>query len=139
MDMPIEEVMTPNPTMIPASATVTAASRAMRDQDIGTVVVMEDGRPCGILTDRDVVVRSVAAGGDPRSTVVGEICSRDLTTVSRRDSVEATAEIMQRKALRRVPVVDRDAVVGIVSIGDLAVARDPDSPLARISAAVPNR
>ena len=135
----IEDVMTPNPTAIPASATLAAAARAMRDHDIGDVVVLEDGRPCGILTDRDLVVRAVAAGKDPASTLVVEICSRELATVSRKDSIDDAARLMREHALRRVPVVDDDTLVGILSIGDLAALHEPESALGRISAAVPNR
>ena len=139
MDERIEDVMTPNPTTIPASATVTAAARAMRDHDIGDVVVLEDSRPCGIVTDRDLVVRAVAAGKDPASTLVADICSRELATVSRKDSLEDARRVMREHALRRVPVVDDGTLIGIVSIGDLAALHDPDSALGIISAAAPNR
>jgi len=135
----VEEVMTPNPTTLPASATVTSAARTMRDNDIGDVVVLEESKPCGIVTDRDLVVRGLAAGKDPENTMLGEICSRDLTTVSRKDLVDDAVKLMREKALRRLPVVDNETVVGVVSIGDLAVDRDPDSALADISRALPNR
>src|SRR6266498_5638132 len=129
----IEDVMTPNPTTLPASATVTSAARTMRDNVIGDVVVLEESKPCGIVTDRDLVVRGLAAGKDPENTMLGEICSRDLTTVSRKDLVDHAVKLMGEKALRRLPVVDSETVVGVVSIGDLAVDRDPDSALADIS------
>ena len=134
----IEEIMTPNPTTIPASATLVAAARAMRDHDIGDVVVLEDSKPCGILTDRDVVVRAVATGKDPSTTTIAEICSRDVTTVSSKDTVDTAVALMAQKALRRLPVVDDDLVIGIVTIGDLA-GYDVDSAIADISAAPPNR
>ena len=134
----IEEIMTPNPTTIPASATLVAAARAMRDHDIGDVVVLEDSKPCGILTDRDVVVRAVATGKDPSTTTIAEICSRDVTTVSPKDTVDTAVALMAQKALRRLPVVDDDLVIGIVTIGDLA-GYDVDSAIADISAAPPNR
>jgi CBS domain-containing protein len=70
---------------------------------------------------------------------VGEICSRDLTTIEPTASVEQAVRLMREKALRRLPVVDKSGdVVGIVSIGDVAVERDPRSALADISAAPPN-
>jgi len=134
----IEDVMTPNPATLPSSANLVAASRAMRDYDVGSVVVLEDGKPCGIVTDRDIVVRGLAAGKNP-DTPLADICSRELITVSRDDGVDDAIRLMREKALRRLPVVDRETVVGVVSIGDLAVRRDPESALADISSARPNR
>ncbi len=111
----------------------------MRDQDIGDVIVLDDGdQLCGIVTDRDIAVRVVAEGRNPQEVKVGQICSRDLTTVSPNDDVGAAVKLMSQKAIRRVPVVDKGRPVGIVSIGDLAVDRDPDSALADISSAKPN-
>ena len=131
--------MTPNPATIPATATLAAAARAMRDMDVGDLIVLEDSKPRGIVTDRDVVVRALAMGMDPSTTMVGEICSRELAIVSRKDPIERAAELMRQKALRRIPVVDKDTVLGVVSIGDVARAEEPESMLASISAATPNR
>ena len=135
----IEEVMTRNPTSLTADATLVAAARTMKDLDIGNVVVVEDGRPIGIVTDRDIVVRGLGAGRAPDATSLREISSMDLTTLGPRDDVDAAAKLMRDKAVRRLPVVDGDTVVGIVSLGDLAQRRDLGSALAEISAARPNR
>ena len=86
----------------------------------------------------DIVVRVVAEGRDPRATRIEDIASRDLTAVSPDDPVDRAVELMRERAVRRLPVVKRGKVVGIVSIGDLAVERDPGSALADISAAPPN-
>jgi CBS domain-containing protein len=138
MAQSIQDVMTPNPTALDASTTVQEAARAMRDQGIGDVIVCEGDTMCGILTDRDIVVRALAEGRDPQSTKIGEICSRDVTTVAPDETVEAAIGMMREKALRRIPVVDGGRAVGIVTIGDLAIERDADSALADISAAPPN-
>jgi len=135
----IEDVMTPNPTTLPASATITAAARTMRDNDVGDVVVMENSKPCGIVTDRDLVVRGLAVGKDPENTMLGEVCSRDLTTVSRKDPIEDAVRLMREKALRRLPVVETGVLISVVSTGDLALERDRDSALAVITRARPNR
>ena len=111
----------------------------MRDYDVGGIVVLDDGKPCGIVTDRDIVVRGLATGRDLETTSLGEICSCDLVTVSRTDGVEDAVSLMRQRALRRLPVVDNETVVGIVSIGDLMLERDPESPLADISSAPANR
>jgi CBS domain-containing protein len=135
----IQDVMTTNPETLPESTTVREAAEAMRANDIGDVVVVDDnGKLSGILTDRDIVVRVVAEGRDPRATRVGDIASRELTAVSPDDPVDRAVQLMRERAIRRLPVVDRGKPVGIVSIGDLALDRDPGSALADISAAPPN-
>jgi CBS domain-containing protein len=134
----IRDVMTPNPITLPATATAIDAAKAMREGDVGDVVVLEDGHICGIVTDRDIVVRGLGVDRDPAQTKIGEICSRELTTVSPTDEVSAAIDLMKLKAIRRLPVVENDRPVGIVSIGDLAVERDRRSALGEISAAPPN-
>lgn len=135
----IQDVMTTNPETLPESTTVREAAEAMRANDIGDVVIVDDnGKLSGILTDRDIVVRVVAEGRDPRTTRIGDIASRDLTAVSPDDPVDRAVQLMRDKAIRRLPAVDKGKPVGIVSIGDLALDRDPGSALADISAAPPN-
>jgi CBS domain-containing protein len=111
----------------------------MRDGSIGDVVVLEDGQVRGILTDWDIVVRVLAEGRDPAGTTVGEICSRELTTLSPTNAIADAVAVMRDKAIRRLPVVEGGRLVGMVSLGDLAVERDPESVLGGISAAPPNR
>jgi CBS domain-containing protein len=135
----IRDVMTTNPETLPESTTVREAAETMRANDIGDVVIVDDnGEISGILTDRDIVVRVVAEGRDPRVTRIGDIASRELTAASPDDPVDRAVQLMRERAIRRLPVVDKGKPVGIVSIGDLALDRDPDSALADISAAPPN-
>jgi len=135
----IKDVMTPNPQTLSVSATVREAAEAMRANDIGTVIATNDqGRIAGILTDRDIAVRVVAEGRDPRATRIDDIASHDLVALSPDDPIDRAVEAMRERALRRLPVVQDGKVVGIVSLGDLALERDPDSALADISAAPPN-
>jgi len=134
----IFEVMTPNPVTLPADSPLQEAARRMKEREIGDVIVLDKGAICGVVTDRDIVVRAVAENRDPATTRLADICSRDLVTLTPADSVEDAIEVMRERAIRRVPVVEDGAPVGIVSIGDLAVERDPGSALADISAAIPN-
>ena len=134
----IHDVMTPHPVSLPSTASVHEAACAMRDQGIGDVIVVENNQVCGIVTDRDIVVRTVAEARDPAATTRADICSHAILTVSPSDSVEQAMRLMCTHAIRRLPVVDGGEVVGIVSLGDLAVERDPDSALGEISAAPPN-
>ena len=135
----LRDIMTRNPVTLEATDSVTAAARTMRDANIGDVVILEHGEVRGIPTDRDIVVRGLAENRDPARTTVGDFCSRELTTVAPNDSIGDAVAIMRGKAIRRLPVVEEGRPVGIVSLGDLAVERDPESTLAGISAAPPNR
>ena len=135
----IRDVMTTNPVTVEASASVTDASKLMQQHDIGNVIVVENGQVQGIVTDRDVVVRGIAAGRDPSGTSVREVCSSDPTTLAPDQSVDEAIRLMRELDVRRLPVVENGRAAGIVSLGDLAVDRDPDSVLADISAADPNR
>jgi CBS domain-containing protein len=139
MDQGIRDVMTPNPCAVSSSASVMDAAQIMQENDIGDVIVLEDDRLFGILTDRDIVVRALAEGADLHTTPVAEICSRDLTTIEPTAGVGQAVRLMREKAIRRLPVVDENGfVLGIVSIGDVAVKRDRHTALADISAAPPN-
>jgi CBS domain-containing protein len=138
MAQQIRELMTPNPVALPGTASVHEAAQAMRDADIGDVIVIEHNRVCGIITDRDLVVRSLAEAWDPATTTLADICRHPLLSVSPTDSVEHAVRLMRTHALRRLPVVEGGQPVGIVSLGDLAVERDPGSALGEMSAAPPN-
>jgi len=133
----VADVVTPDPVTLEVTRTVRDAAELMRAGDIGDVVVVEDGRLVGIVTDRDLVVRVLAVGGGP-DDAIRQAVSGNVLTVSPTDSIERAAQLMSENAVRRLPVVVDDVVVGIVSIGDLAIERDPDSALADISAAEPN-
>jgi len=100
--------------------------------------VLDGGTVCGLVTDRDIIVRAIADGRDPRITKLRDICSGDLVTVQPGDHIDTAVQLMRHHALRRLPVVDAGMAVGIVSIGDIAAQRDPESELARISGAPPN-
>jgi len=138
MAQTVRDVMSTDLVTCPSSAPLRDAAGYMRDRDIGDVLVVDDGSIRGIVTDRDIVVRCVADGGDVRSAKVGDVCTADLTTVTADATIEEAARLMRDNALRRLPVVDRGMPVGIVTLGDLAVQADPSSALGGISAARPN-
>jgi CBS domain-containing protein len=134
----VREIMTEDPICLQADTPIAEAARKMRDEDIGDVLVMKDGKLCGIVTDRDITVRATAEGKDPQKAQLGDICSQELVTIGSEHPVSEAVSVMRSRALRRLPVVEGDRPVGIVSIGDLAVERDGKSVLASISAAEPN-
>ena|SRR5262245_8000850 len=135
----ISEVMTPDPIIMQASDTAAEAARVMRDKGIGNVLVYKDKRLCGIVTDRDLTVRVLSERQLPTGVTLENICSRDITALSPNDTTDVALLLMRKKALRRLPVVEDGKVVGIVTLGDLALLLDRKSTLADISAAPPNR
>ncbi|MDP9020946.1 MAG: CBS domain-containing protein [Actinomycetota bacterium] len=136
----ISEVMTRDVVSFPSSATVVEAALGMRGADIGFVVMTVEDQPRGVITDRDIVIRVVAEGLDPSETTLGEIASGEVACLTPEHTAEDAARLMRQLAVRRIPVVDdSDRLVGVVSIGDLAVEKDPESALADISASPPNR
>jgi CBS domain-containing protein len=121
-----------------ADATLTDAARLMRDADIGDVVVVHKNKPIGVLTDRDIVVRGIADNRMPGTVTAGEICSTDLVSVEQDAEISEAIALMRRAAVRRLPVTERGDLVGLLSLGELAIERDETSVLADISSAEPN-
>jgi CBS domain-containing protein len=102
--------------------TALAAARRMRDFRVGSVIVVREGRPIGILTDRDLVIRVIAAGIDPARTPISEIVTYDASTIGRDAEIETAARIMSERGVRRLPIVADDGkVTGIVTTDDLMV------------------
>lgn len=136
----VSDVMTMGVIIAEADDSVDDAAKMMRAGDVGAIVVADEHQQLqGILTDRDIVVRVVAEDLDPRQVKVGDVCSkRDLHMVRPDDSVDDAIGLMRQHAVRRVPVLEDDRVVGMLSLGDLARVRDPQSVLADVSAAPPN-
>jgi CBS domain-containing protein len=137
MAQTVGDLMTPQPAALESVQVVADAARVMRDADIGGVLVTDEGRLVGILTDRDIVVRVLAESLDPEITPVGVVCSRHLMTLSPGDALDAAVARMREAAIRRLPVVEDGRPVGILALGDLAIERDPESVLGTISAAPP--
>ena len=135
----IVDVMRETVHTVTPETTLREAAELMRAQDVGDVVVTESGHLRGILTDRDIVVRCIAVGGDPGTVQVSDICSSEIVTVPRQSSLKDAVHAMRTGTIRRLPVVEGDEVVGVISMGDLAMAIDDRSALADISAAAPNR
>ena len=133
----IREVMTRAPYVLNERETAVDAARIMKNKDVGDVLVRaDDGTLRGIVTDRDLVVRCLAGGKDGQ-TPLAELCTESVSTLEAEASIEEAVRMMRDHAVRRIPIVDHGELVGIVSIGDLARDREPESVLGRISAAPP--
>lgn len=138
MPQSIREVMTSDSVQVPEEMSIIQVAEIMRDRDIGDVIVTNGSDVVGIVTDRDLVVRGLASGNGFEMLAVGDVASREIQTVSPDDPVAKAVSVMSEQAIRRLPVVDNGELVGVVSIGDLAMERDPESALADISEAPPN-
>ncbi|WP_091069419.1 CBS domain-containing protein [Micromonospora humi] len=134
----VGEFMTTRLVTMDGNDTLAAAAQEMRDSAIGDVVVTDGDNVVGIVTDRDITVRGVAEDRNPATTRLNEITSKDVVTVSQNDDAVAAADLMRTYAVRRLPVTEDGKLIGLVSMGDLAVEREPQSVLADISADDPN-
>jgi CBS domain-containing protein len=119
MTQKVRDVMTPEPVALPLDAPLTEAARLMRDQGVGGVLVTQAGRLCGVVTDRDIVVRAVAEGRDLRGTRLHQICSAGVVTIGPDDETDAAVRLMRERGVRRLPVVEDGRAVGIVSLHDV--------------------
>ena len=125
MGKSIRDVMTTEVKACEPTATVVDAAKIMAQEDVGPVPIVEEGRLTGIVTDRDIVVNVVAKGGDPKTTTIGDIASRNLVTISPDDNLDDALGMMAAHQVRRLPVVEGDRLVGIVAQADIAlVGRD---------------
>ena len=118
----IREVMTPDVQTISPQETIQRAGQMMDDLNVGAIPVCDGDKLVGMITDRDITVRSVAAGQAPASTRVGDVMSTDVRTCTTRQTVDEVLGQMGDVQIRRVPVIDEDSqqIVGIVSLGDMA-------------------
>ncbi|MEH0937308.1 CBS domain-containing protein [Micromonospora psammae] len=135
----VSDVMTKQVVYLSAETTLDEAARVMKEADIGDVVVTDGASLAGMLTDRDIVVRAVAERANPEDTTIGSIITREVVMIEQHSTAAEAVSLMRERNIRRVLVCDSDRkLVGIVSLGDLAMQLDPTSALADISEAVPN-
>jgi CBS domain-containing protein len=134
----VRDVMTVVPETVGATAPLRDAAAIMERADVGDVLVVEGDELLGVLTDRDIAVRAVAGGRDVSTTVARDVFTPGAVTISPTATVQEAIELMRRHDVRRLPVVEDGRPVGVVSIGDLAVSREPTSLLADITVAPPN-
>ena len=125
MGKSIREVMTSNPRTIEPSTPIVEAAKIMRDDDVGSLPIVEGDQLWGTITDRDITVRAVTEGRDPQGTTVGEIASRDLVTIDPQQDLDEGLKLMAKHQVRRLPVVEEDGrLVGIVAQADIAQIGD---------------
>jgi CBS domain-containing protein len=120
----IKDVMTDRPRTCEPRTTVLEAARLMKEEDVGSIPVVQDGRAVGLVTDRDIVLRVVAEGRDPSMTTVGDIASGELVTVESGQPLDEALALMAHHRVRRLPVIENAKLVGIVAQADAARVAD---------------
>lgn len=117
------EIMTPDPTCVRSSQTIRDAAQLMADKGVGALPICgEDNRLKGMVTDRDIVVKVLAEGNDPRSITAGELAQGEAVTIGADDEANDIMKTMAEHKVRRLPVIDGHDLVGIVSLADVARA-----------------
>jgi len=126
----VQDVMTPGVTAINIGSTVAQAGARMKRENIGWLPILRDGEIVGVISDRDIVTRAIAAGRDPANTPVSDVLSESPVTCRAQHGVKQAALLMQSSKVRRLLVVDeKNEPVGVLSVGDLA-ASVPDRAIA---------
>jgi CBS domain-containing protein len=121
MGAKVGDVMTTRPRAVTPQTPLSEVAELMKSDDVGSVPVVEGDRLVGIVTDRDIVVRAIAQGKDPRGMPVSEVSTRELVTVGPDDDLSAALELMARHQVRRLAVTGKDErLVGVVSQADVA-------------------
>ncbi len=123
--MTVKDIMTDPAIVITEGSSVIDAAKLMRAHNIGSVPVVNDNENIvGIVTDRDIVIRNMARGLDPKSHSVDEIMTRDVSCVAPETEIDEAAQVMANDKVRRLPVVEDERVVGFVALGDISACRD---------------
>lgn len=118
--MLVRELMTPDPVRVTPASPLRKVAQLMVENDCGALPVCERDHVIGIVTDRDIVTRGFLKGLDPTTLPVSDVMTRNLMTVQADDRIEHAIQIMESEQVRRLPVVDEDRLVGMLSITDLA-------------------
>ena len=142
-DKKVRDIMTPDPACVAQGDSIRDVARIMVREDTGVVPVVDGKQIIGMITDRDIVVRLVAEGKDPANARVTEAMTTKVRSVNEGSTVNDVLDLMSKAQVRRVPVVnDRNEIVGIVSIGDVATETNQDDKVGKavenISEAPPN-
>lgn len=129
--MKIRDIMTDDVAVVSPDTTVLEVAQLMQKHDVGAVPVCEGANVVGLVTDRDIVVRNIAHGKDPHQTPVKEVMTTQVKSADPEMSLSQAAEIMAAEQIRRLPVVEGNRLVGMLSLGDLATKAKFDVELAK--------
>jgi CBS domain-containing protein len=117
----VKEIMTKNIAYVNPLSTVVEAAQLMQKHNVGVIPVCDKSGVIGLVTDRDIVVRNIAHGKSPNETPVKDVMTSQVTTISPETDINDATQIMSQNQIRRLPVVENNMLVGILSLGDMAV------------------
>jgi len=121
----VKEVMTRKVITIDCNKTVFDACNMYRDYKVGCLIVIDNGKCVGIVTERNLIERTICSHKDPENTKVGEIMSSDIITINELDTIDEALEIMEQNKIKKLPVMRKEDIVGIITVTDISRAR-PD-------------
>ena len=119
--MEIKDIMSKSVVSVHPNESIEVAARTMTQYNIGILPVCANGKLCGVVTDRDIVTRCLAANRQPSNTQVRQVMTQQVTTAEPNMEIGAAAHLMGRKQIRRLPVVENGKLCGMVSLGDMAI------------------
>lgn len=119
--MKVSDIMSTDVSWVDPSAKLTDIAKMMKDKDVGSIPVVQNNTVKGIITDRDIVIRVISEGKDINQITAGQVMSADPVVIEQSEDIDKAADIMFDYQIKRLPVVKNDKLVGIISLGDLAV------------------
>lgn len=138
--MKLKEAMTPNPKTVAIDESLEHAAKLMDTHNIGLLPVLENGRPVGVITDRDLIVRAIARGLNPKDTPVSRAMSQDLITVQEEQEIDHAIELMKKNQIARVLVNNKAGkLVGVLTASDAALCCGGDTRVGQLAAAIAKR
>ena len=123
--MLVKEVMSKNPVTIEYNKTVLDACKIYKENKVGCIIVTEEDKCIGIVTERDIIERTICEEKDPKTTQISYIMSSEIKTVHALDNLERAIELMKQNNIKKLPVLKDDSIIGIITVTDISEAR-PD-------------
>lgn len=124
--MNIKDIMTKSPVCVKSNDTVEKAATLMKEHDVGSIPVCEGSNVVGMVTDRDITLKSVAGGKDTKNQKISEVMSTKVIIGNPNMSLDEASKLMSQNQIRRLPIVDNNNLVGVVALGDLATESKSD-------------
>ncbi len=129
--MKVREIMTKNIAYVNPNSSVVEAAQLMQKHNVGVIPVCDQSGVVGLVTDRDIVVRNIAHGKSPTDTPVKDVMTSQVTTISPDSDIDDATKLMSQNQIRRLPVVENNTLVGIVSLGDMAADQRFDTEVSK--------
>ena len=121
--MKVRQVMTSSVDWVSSDTSIVEVAKLMKKDDVGSIPICEGNKLIGIITDRDIVLKVIAVGGNSSNTLAKDIMSAKVISVTADQDVHEAADLMAKNQIRRLPVLEMGNLIGIVALGDLAIEK----------------